>query len=106
MQYQRLITFGIKRLRERMGLTQEQFAEKIGLTSQGLSNLERNKYQPTSDTVDMICNAFDIHPAYLLLDCPENLDTKDLLSQINILLQTFDKKELEKVYKVLTALKN
>lgn len=106
MEYQKLINYGIKKLRDKLGLTQEQFSEKIGISVHGLSNLERNKYQPTSDTIDKICAVFNVHPVDLLIDYPENLDTKDLLSQINVLLQTFDKKELEKVYKVLTALKN
>ena len=106
MEYQRLITFGIKRLREKLGLTQEQFSEKAGLTTQGLSNLERNKYQPKSNTIDLICKNFNIHPIDLLMDYPDEMDTEDLLKQINVLLKSFPKEELQKLYKVLTALKD
>jgi len=67
MDYKKTINSGIKRLRERNKLTQEQFAEKIGMSVQGYRNLEHNKYQPTADTIDKICTIFDIAPIDLLL---------------------------------------
>lgn len=106
MNYQKLINCGIKRLREKLGMKQEDFSEKIGLTAQGLSNLERNKYQPTAETVDMICKAFDIHPVDLLLEYPEDLDSNDALKQINVILKTYSKEELNKLLKVLSVLKD
>ena len=54
MDYQALINKSIKDLRKKLGLTQEQFCEKIGISLQGLSNLERNRYQPTAETIDKI----------------------------------------------------
>lgn len=62
MKYQKLINSNIKNLRIKNGLTQEEFAEKIGISIQGLSNLERNRYQPTSETIDKICKNFNITP--------------------------------------------
>ncbi len=106
MDYQKLINNGIKRLREKTGLTQEQFAEKINLSTKGLSNLERNRYQPNPETVDMICKAFDIHPVDLLLEYPEALDSNDALKQINVILKTYSKEELNKLLKVLSVLKD
>lgn len=106
MEYQKLITNGIKQLRIKLGLTQEQFSEKAGLTPQGLSNLERNKYQPTAETIDLICKNFNVHPVDLLLDYPDAMETEDLLKQINVVLKQFSKEELQKLYKILTVLKN
>ncbi len=106
MNYQRLITFGIKRLREKQGMTQEQFSEKAGMSVQGLSNLERNKYQPTAETIDLICKNFGIHPVDLLMDYPEDMEKGELLRQIDVILKTFPKEELQKIYKVLSALKD
>ncbi len=105
MKYQKLINNGIKKLRKKLGLKQENFAEKIGLSNQGLSNLERNKYQPTSDTIDKICEVFGVHPVDLLMEYPEDLDKQGLLSQINAILQTYSQEDLEKVCKVLNVLK-
>ena len=67
MDYQKLLNSNIKQLRVKQGLTQEEFAERIGISIQGLSNLERNRYQPTSATIDKICNVFKITPIELLL---------------------------------------
>ena len=66
MKYQELINKNIKELRQANNLTQEEFAEKIGISIQGLSNIERNRYQPAAETVDKICKAFKITPAELL----------------------------------------
>ena len=48
MGYQKLINSNIKELRLKHHLTQEEFAEKIGISLQGGSNIERNRYQPTA----------------------------------------------------------
>ncbi|WP_254884154.1 helix-turn-helix domain-containing protein [Aquimarina sp. TRL1] len=37
----------IKRLRKEVGLTQKQFAEKVGIAQGNVSDLERNKYDIT-----------------------------------------------------------
>ena len=66
-------------------MTQEEFAEKIGISIQGLSNLERNRYQPTSDTIDKICKNFKISPVELLLTNSKTNET--LIKNINALLQ-------------------
>ena len=67
MNYQKLITNGIKRLRTKNNLTQEQFSEKINMSVQGYRNIEHNKYLPTAETIDKICAEFKIAPVQLLL---------------------------------------
>ena len=67
MAYQQQITTGIKRLRLNSKLTQEQFAEKINMSVQGYRNIEHNRYLPTAETIDKICNVFNINPIELLL---------------------------------------
>ena len=44
MKYQELINRNIKALRQKHYMTQEEFAERVGLSLQGLSNIERNRY--------------------------------------------------------------
>ena len=99
MKYQELINKNIKALRQRLYLTQEEFAEKIGLSLQGLSNIERNRYQPTAETIDKICNAFKISPAELLLVPTET--NKDILENINTLLSACPTKKLKKIYEMI-----
>ena len=43
-------------LRKKHGLSQEQFAEKIGVTRQAVSNWERRIATPDVETLDLIAN--------------------------------------------------
>ncbi|MBQ2611186.1 helix-turn-helix transcriptional regulator [bacterium] len=104
MNYQKLINTNIKLLRIKYGLTQEEFAEKIGLSIQGLSNIERNRYQPTSETVDKICKIFHISPVELLLI--NSNSNKSLITNINALLKDCSTYRLKQIYKIISILKN
>lgn len=99
MKYQELISSKIKELRLKHNLTQEEFAEKIGISLNGLSNIERNRYQPNANTIDKICVAFKITAAELLIQKP----TKDieLINNINLLLSTCSQKNLKKIYDII-----
>ncbi|MFI3300919.1 MAG: helix-turn-helix transcriptional regulator [Candidatus Gastranaerophilales bacterium] len=102
MNYQKLINSNIKKLRNKYQLTQEEFAEKIGVSIQGLSNLERNRYQPTSETIDKICKAFNIEPVELLL-----VDVKineDMINNIVNLISNCSKKKLKQIYNIILLL--
>lgn len=102
MNYQQLISTNIKALRLEHHLTQEEFAEKIGISLQGLSNIERNRYQPTAETVDKICKAFDITPVQLLLT---NVNTnKELIQNITAILSVCTTKKLKKIYDIITII--
>lgn len=102
MNYQKLINTNIKILRINNNLTQEEFAEKIGLSIQGLSNIERNRYQPSAETIDKICKSFDITPAQLLaVHCNTN---KDIIDNITTLLKHCPKQKLKKIYDILVIL--
>lgn len=82
MSYQEMINGGIKRLRVSKKLTQEQFAEKINMSVQGYRNLEHNKYQATAETVDKVCDVFNISPVELLLPEPQK-DLDKIIELIN-----------------------
>ena len=82
MSYQKLITNGIKRLRVKNKLTQEQFAEKISMSVQGYRNIEHNRYLPTGETIDKICEVFNIQPVELLLPEPQ-ANLNEILELIN-----------------------
>lgn len=86
MKYQKLININIKELRLKYNMTQEEFAEKIGISIQGLSNIERNRYQPTAETIDKICNAFKISAVELLIQ--NSNSNQSLITNITSLLNT------------------
>ena len=96
MEFQTSINNGIKKLRKNAGLTQEKFAELVGLSIAGLKKLEQNKYQPSSDTIDKICGAFKIHPIDLLIN-NEPKEKTETLKVIELKLQNLSEQELIKV---------
>lgn len=102
MGYQKLINMNIRELRLKNNLTQEEFAEKIGISIQGVSNIERNRYQPTADTIDKICSAFEITPAQLLVVSPKN--NEDIIKNIVTLLSNCKPKKLKQIYDIISIL--
>ena len=79
----------IREIRLQRKLTQEQFAEKINMSIQGYRNLEHNKYQPTAETVDKICDVFNISPVELLLPNPQK-ELTTIIELIENKLRTCD----------------
>ncbi len=102
MNYQKLINFNIKELRLQHHLTQEEFSEKIGLSIQGLSNIERNRYQPTAETIDRICSTFEITPAQLLITPAKT--NEDVIKNIVTLLANCKPKKLKQIYDIITVI--
>ena len=102
MKYLNLLSSNIKNLRLKNDLTQEEFAEKIGLTTNGVSNIERSRYQPTAETVDKICKAFGITPQELLItDSDAN---QDIINNITTLLHQCPPRKLKKIYDIVAIL--
>jgi DNA-binding XRE family transcriptional regulator len=56
----------LRRPRLRAGLTQQVLADKAGLHSTYISNLEHDKYSPTLDAIFRICDALGESPARLI----------------------------------------
>ena len=60
----------IRDLREKKRLTQNQLAEKINMSDNGLSNIEGGKANPHFDTIAAIADALDV------AKCFKNMKTK------------------------------
>ena len=56
------LTFGhkLRELRENKGLTQEQLAERVGITANAVGQFERGKIFPNYETTANIINVLDI----------------------------------------------
>ncbi len=63
----KLVGDRIKRRRKAMGLTQEALAERIELSKNHLSNIERGRYLPTIQTMLLICEVLGQTPDYYLI---------------------------------------
>ena len=56
----------IRAARKRAGLTQKQLAERIGVKSPNLSQLENGKREPQNDTLRRIAEALEVDPYSLV----------------------------------------
>jgi len=56
----------VKILRRQLHLTQEQLAEKLGLSASFLGHIERGTRAASLETVVALCNVLDVSPEYLL----------------------------------------
>ena len=105
----KLIGHRIKEIRENRGYTQEQLAEKLNLSVQHISVIERGVKAPRLDTFIKIANILEINADYLLKDVLRvssqltSNELYDLLGQVSekekrrilevvqVLIQTSDK---------------
>ena len=60
MDMRRLVGRNVRRIREKKGLTQEEFAERSGFSQQYISGLERGQRNPTVITVYELATALGV----------------------------------------------
>lgn len=95
----------IKRLRKSRGLTQEQLAELVDISSRNLSNIEQGISFAKAETLEKIIISLNTSTQELFAN--NHIKTNDeFLEQINryIYLVKDDNKTLEKIYKILRDL--
>lgn len=56
----------LKELRKYLNLSQKSFAEKLGITDSGLSNLESGKRNLTEQMIISVCREFNVNRAWLV----------------------------------------
>lgn len=66
-QIKKLLGTKIKTIRNQKGITQEYFAEKIGISPRSVSFIENGKNYPSPETLSAICEVLDIEPYKLFL---------------------------------------
>lgn len=71
----------IKMLRTSMSLNQVEFAKKLGVTKQSVSNWENSNIQPSIDMLVKIATTFSVSSDFLLgLDDKQTLDVTGISS--------------------------
>lgn len=89
----------MKTIRKSRGLTQEQVAEKLGLASRYISDIERDKTKGSLNTLVSLCNIYHITPTYVL---KEYLNTSDYKEDIQLVgFYRLSKKEKQLVLKLI-----
>lgn len=80
----KLIGLRIMQRRKELGLSQEKLAEKLGISKNHLSNIERSVYIPTVECIFKICEAMGNTPDYYLIGTPSN-ETDEIVKLIKTL---------------------
>ena len=62
MNIKKLFGKKIKEFRTKLSLTQEELAEKIGISAKSLSQIELGNNFVSAETLDAICNALNTNP--------------------------------------------
>lgn len=57
--------FRIKQLRNELGLTQEDFGKRIGLSKSGISNIENGTRNISARHIKLICSEFGVSERWL-----------------------------------------
>ncbi len=93
----------IQKLRRDIGYSQEQFAEKIGIAINTLSNIERGNAFMTAQTMEKIIHALNINPQELFFfseNFNEEESYKYIIYKVNLIKENKHKLEmLEKFLK-------
>lgn len=95
----------IRRLRKLRGLTQEELAEMIDISSRNLSNIEQGISFAKAETLEKIISSLNTSTEELF--ATNHLKSNvELLEKINRYIETAqnDNKQLEIIYRVLRAL--
>jgi len=92
----------IKRLRKNRNLTQEQFAELIGMQWKSVVNFESGRNLANSQNLEKICEKLKVAPAELFMTTENN--SIDTLNKLNIILAKMSKKKLNEAYRVIAVL--
>lgn len=61
-----LIGDRILQLRKELSLTQEEFGNKIGIKKSSMSSIEKNKSNPSEQTIKFICKEFNVNYDWLV----------------------------------------
>ena len=97
----------IKRLRQKEGLTQEQFAEKLNIATRTLAGIEIGESFVSAQTIENILNYTNISFEDFFISSHLR-PTEDLLNDIYIYLEKIknDRDKVENIYNVIKALSN
>lgn len=93
----------IKLYREAKGYTQEKFAEKIGLTPNYLSAIERGVKIPSVETLIEIINGLEVSADEIFKDVI-NVGYKIKATQLSEKIEALSNEEQQKIFSVIEAL--
>lgn len=101
MDIKRAVGKRIKAVRQRNGLTQDQLAEQVGLSSKYISGIERGVENPTMDILIRVVKVLGIEPYNLFLFGETEDSEKVLRKGIKKMLRESDREKLQLYFDVM-----
>jgi transcriptional regulator with XRE-family HTH domain len=105
MDVKRELGLKIKKLRQKLGFTQEQFAEKIGIATRTLAGIEIGESFVSAQTIENIMDYANITFEDFFISSHLR-PTEDLIADINKYIKNVkdDREKIENIYKVVKSL--
>ena len=100
----KLFGMRMKELRAARNLSQEQLAEKSGISPKYMSRIEMGLHFPSFDIITKLANALQVEVKDFFEFAHEAKNTKELKEMISSLLKEADDERLRLAVKVLRAL--
>jgi len=85
-----LLANNVKRFRGILGISQIEFAEKVGCSPTLIGKIESTKRFPTANTIDRIAEALKVSPADLFVENPKIIQEKRKSRIINRLIKVIN----------------
>mgnify|MGYP000106903782 CR=1 FL=1 len=106
MYYELAKIFGsnIKRLRKNRNLSQEKFAEVIGVQTKSVVNFETGRNIPNSSNIQKICNRLEIPPTELFMVFAEDATSKEKIDNCLRIMNFMSDDEIHISYTLIRAL--
>lgn len=97
----KIFGINVRHYRELLGYTQEQLAEKIGISSNTVGYIERGKNSISFTKLPALCNALKIEAYQLFIDKEIPFDVNKI-DKINNLLKTATNKQLRIILNIIS----
>lgn len=107
MNVKKVLGLKIKKIRQKEGLTQAEFAEKLNIATRTLAGIEIGENFISAQTIESLLNYTDMKFEDLFISSHLR-PTEDLLDDITSYLDKIkdDREKVENIYKVVKALSN
>lgn len=103
-EYHKALGARVRELRRARKVTQEQLAEKAGLSLQQVGEIERGRGNPTLTSQEGLATALGVTLADLFDLEQERLGLTEIREQIALIVNNASEKECRSIYRILRAM--
>jgi len=104
VQLKKLFGKRVRELRQSRGLTQEKLSELLWLDPQHFCKMENGNHFPTAKNLVNLANVLNVDIKDLF--SYDNSEIDEVISKINFKLKKLNQKELNYIYKMISALED